>query len=82
MPENPIPSEVIGDAYRIAAKYLKQTGRLAGEVDVHQPLLGSIVEDFRAGKTSKLVLANRAIVRFEKIGDQMEWVDASSRRVV
>ena len=82
MRENSIPVEVVGDAYRIAANYLKQTGRLAGEVDIHQPLLDSIVEDFRAGKTSKLVLANRAIVRFEKIGNVLEWIDAGSRRVV
>ena len=82
MLENPIANDVIGDAYRIAANYLKQTGRLAREVDIHQPLLDSIAEDFRAGKTSKLVLANRAIVRFEKIGNVPEWIDASSRRVV
>jgi hypothetical protein len=82
MRESPILIDVIGDAYHIAASYLKQTGRLAREVDIHQPLLDSIVEDFRAGKTSKLVLANRAIVRFEKIGNVLEWVDASSRRVV
>jgi hypothetical protein len=82
MRENSIPIDLVGDAYRIAANYLKQIGRLAGGVDIHQPLLDSIVEDFRAGKTSKLVLANRAIVRFEKIGNVGEWIDASSRRVV
>jgi hypothetical protein len=81
MLENPLPIDVIA-AYRIAAGYLKQTGRLAGEVDIHQPLLDSIAEDFRAGKTSKLILANRAIVRFEKFTDVLEWVDASSRRLV
>jgi hypothetical protein len=82
MRENPISVAVVGDAYAIAANYLKQTGRLAGDVDIHQPLLDSIVEDFRTGKTSKLILANRAIVRFEKISNVLEWVDASSRRVV
>jgi hypothetical protein len=82
MPENSIAIDVVGEAYGIAANYLKQTGRLTGDVHIHQPLLDSIVEDFRAGKTSKLVLANRAIVRFEKIGNVLEWVDASSRRVV
>jgi hypothetical protein len=40
-------------------------GRLSGNVNIDQPLLDSIVEDFRAGKKSKLVLANRAIARFE-----------------
>jgi hypothetical protein len=38
---------------------------LSGKVNIDQPLLDSIVEDFRAGKKSKLVLANRAIARFE-----------------
>jgi hypothetical protein len=82
MLENTIAVDVVGDAYRIAASYLKQTGRLAGDIDIHQPLLDSIAEDFRAGKTSKLVLANRAIVRLEKTGNVLEWVDASSRRAV
>jgi hypothetical protein len=82
MLENSIATDVVGDAYGIAANYLKQTGRLAAEVDIHRPLLDSIVEDFRAGKTSKLILANRAIVRFEKTGNVLEWVDARSRRVV
>jgi hypothetical protein len=64
-----VPStiDVVGDAYHIAANYLKQTGRLSGNADIDQPLLDSIVEDFRAGKKSKLVLANRAIARFESI---------------
>jgi hypothetical protein len=35
-------------------------------LDIHQPLLDSIVEDFRAGKKNKLILANRAIARIEK----------------
>ena len=82
MRENPIPIDVIGDACAIAANYLKQNGRLAGEVDIHQPLRDSIVEDFRTGKTSKLVLAISAIVRFEKIRNVLEWVDAGSRRMV
>jgi hypothetical protein len=82
MRENSTPIDVIGEAYGIAANYLKQTGRLAREIDIHQPLLDSIAVDFRAGKTSKLVLANRAIVRFEKIGNVLEWLDAGSRRVV
>ncbi len=53
-----------------------QTGRLSGDVDLHQPLLDSIVEDFRAGKRSKLILANRAIARFDKIGSVLESDDA------
>jgi hypothetical protein len=41
---------------------------LPDELDIHQPLLDLIVELFRAGKWNKLILANRAIARFEKAG--------------
>jgi hypothetical protein len=67
----PISIDVVGDAYHIAAN-LKATGRLSGVVDIHQPLLGSIVEDFRSGRTNRLILANRAMVRFKKINDALE----------
>jgi hypothetical protein len=63
---NSIPVGVVGEAYHIAANYLKTTGRIPCEVDVHQPVLDSIVEDFRAGKSNKLILANRAIARMQK----------------
>jgi len=69
---NSIPIDVVGEAYHIAANYLKQTGRLPADVDIHEPLLNSITEDFRAGKQSKLVLANRAIARFEKLNNVLE----------
>jgi hypothetical protein len=36
-------------------------------------LLDSIVEDFRAGKRNKLILANRAIARIEK-ADVLEMI--------
>ena len=74
----PSTSDVVGDAYHIAANYLKQTGRLSAEVDIHQPLLDSIMEDFQAGKQSKLVLANRAIARFEKFSDVLGLINDSS----
>jgi hypothetical protein len=35
-------------------------------LDINQPLLDPIVEDFRAGNRNKLRLANRAIARIEK----------------
>ena len=68
---NSIQVDVVGDAYHIAAHYLKMTGRIPDELDIHQPLLDSIVEDFRAGTRNKLILdklilANRAIARIEK----------------
>jgi len=71
---DPISNYVVGDAYHIAANYLKMTGQLSGDVDIHQPLLDSIVDDFRSGKTNRLILANRAITRFEKINDVLELV--------
>jgi len=71
---DPISNYVVGDAYHIAANYLKGTGRLSGDVDIHQPLLDPIVDDFRSGKTNRLILANRAITRFEKINDVLELV--------
>jgi len=63
---NSIPLDVLCEAYHIAANYLKATGRIPGELDIHQPLLDSIVEDYRAGRRNKLILANRAIARIEK----------------
>jgi hypothetical protein len=70
----PVSIDVVGDAYHIAANYLKATGQLSGDVDIHQPLLDSIVDDFRSGKMNRLVLANRAIARFEKISHVLELV--------
>jgi hypothetical protein len=70
---NSIQVDVVGDAYHIAAHYLKMTGRIPDELDIHQPLLDSIVEDFRAGKRNKLILANRAIARIEK-ADVLEMI--------
>jgi hypothetical protein len=63
---NSIPVDVVGDAYHIAANYLKKTGRIPDELDIHQPLFDSIVEDYGAGRRNKLILANRAIARIEK----------------
>jgi hypothetical protein len=71
---DPISNYVVGDAYRIAANYLKATGQLSGDADIHQQLLDSIVDDFRSGKTNRLILANQAIARFEKINDVLELV--------
>ena len=75
---NSIQVDVVGDAYHIAAHYLKMTGRIPDELDIHQPLLDSIVEDFRAGKRNelildKLILANRGIARIEK-ADVLEMI--------
>jgi hypothetical protein len=63
---NSIHIDVVGDAYHIAANYLKKTGRIPDQLEIHQPLFDLIVQDYRAGKRNKLVLANRAITRMEK----------------
>ena len=69
-----IPVDIVGGAYDIAANYLKQTGRIPLELDIHEPLFDSIMRDFRSGTRNKLRLANRAITRFEKTADVLELV--------
>ncbi|MDT4947143.1 MAG: hypothetical protein QOH14_3876 [Pseudonocardiales bacterium] len=63
---NSVPVDVIGAAYRIAANYLKKTGRIPQDLNLHEALFDSIVEDYRAGNRNKLRLANRAIARIER----------------
>ena len=63
---NSIPVDAVGGAYLIAANYLKRSGQIPCDFDIHQPLFDSIVRDFRAGNRNKLRLANRAIARFKK----------------
>jgi hypothetical protein len=69
---NSIPMDVVSDAHDIAVRYLKETGRVPHNVDIHQPLFDSIVEDYRAGRTNKLLLANRAILRIERAHETQE----------
>ena len=71
---NSIPVDVVADAYDIAVNYLKQTGRIPADVDMHQPIFDSIVEDFRTGRTHKLLLANRAILRIERADATLESI--------
>jgi hypothetical protein len=71
---NSIPVAIVGGAYDIAVNYLKKTGRIPADLDIHQPLFDSIVEDFRAGRTNKLLLANRAIRRIEAANNTLELV--------
>jgi hypothetical protein len=71
---NGVPVDVVSGAYVIAANYLKRTGRIPREVDLHLPLFDSIVEDFRAGNRKKLRLANRAIARIESAADALELI--------
>jgi uncharacterized membrane protein (Fun14 family) len=68
---NSIPIALVGGAYDIAVNYLKKTGRISADADVYEPIFNSIVDDFRAGNTNKLRLANRAIARIEAAGAEL-----------
>jgi hypothetical protein len=57
--------EVVGDAYAIAANYLRRTGAIADSPATNDALLEIIVEMFRRGEFNKIRLANRAIAKFE-----------------
>ena len=72
---NSIPVDLVGGAYDIALNYLKQTGRIPPELDIHQSLFDSVLRDYRMGNRNKLRLANRAIARFEKTTDGLELVE-------
>jgi hypothetical protein len=57
--------EAVGDAYAIAANYLRKTGAISNTVATNDRLLGLIVEMFHRGEYNKLRLANKAISKFE-----------------
>ena len=58
--------ELIGEAYDIAAFFLKKTGMIADSTMINERLLTIIHELFVAGVRNRLLLANRAISRFER----------------
>jgi len=57
--------ELVGDAYAIAANYLRKTGAISNTVATNDRLLGLIVEMFHCGEYNKIRLANKAISQFE-----------------
>lgn len=57
--------EVVGDAYAIAANFLRKTGVIPDTFVTNEKLLQTIVEMFHRGECNKLRLANKAIARFE-----------------
>ncbi|CAN5506203.1 hypothetical protein BH11PSE4_BH11PSE4_06670 [soil metagenome] len=57
--------EVIGDAYGIAANYLRRSGAIPDTLVTNDRLLQIIVEMFHRGDDNKIRLANRAIGEFE-----------------
>jgi hypothetical protein len=58
--------EMIGEAYDIAAFFLKKSGMIADTALINERLLGIIHELFVSGVRNRLLLANRAISRFER----------------
>jgi hypothetical protein len=57
--------DVIGKAYDIAANYLRRTGVIADSSATNDQLLETIVQMFQRGETHQIVLANKAIAKFE-----------------
>jgi hypothetical protein len=57
--------EAVGDAYAIAANYLRRTGAIPDSFATNERLLETIVQMFQRGELNKIRLANRAIARFE-----------------
>ena len=57
--------EVVGDAYAIAANYLRRTGAIADSLVTDERLLEIIVKMVQRGERNRLRLANRAIAEFE-----------------
>jgi hypothetical protein len=57
--------EVVGDAYAIAANYLRRRGAIPDNIATNDRLLQIIVRMFHRGEANKLKLANKAIAEFE-----------------
>lgn len=58
--------EVVGEAYDVAAYYLKKTGLIADSGRIDDRLLETIYKLFDSGVRNRLLLANKAISRFER----------------
>jgi len=56
---------VVGDAYSIAANYLRKSGVIADSLATNDRLLELIVTMFHRGESNKLRLANKAISQFQ-----------------
>ena len=57
--------EVVGDAYAIAANYLRRSGAIPDTLATNDRLLEIIIQMFQRGEFNRLRLANKAIARFE-----------------
>ena len=59
--------EAVGDAYAIAANYLRKTGAMPDTYITNDRLLEIIVQMFHRGEGNKLRLANLAIAKFQAV---------------
>jgi hypothetical protein len=57
--------EVVGDAYAIAANYLRKAGAIPHTLVTDERLLRIIIRMFQHGEYNRLRLANKAIAEFE-----------------
>jgi len=57
--------EVVGDAYSIAANYLRKSGAIADTTATNERLIEIIVKLFQHGEFNRIRLANKAIATFE-----------------
>ena len=57
--------EVVGEAYAIAANYLRRRGAIPDNLATNEHLLEIIVKIFQHGELNKIRLANKAIAQFE-----------------
>ena len=57
--------ETVGEAYAIAANYLRRVGAIPESVAADDRLLTIIIDAFDHGECNCLKLANRAIARFQ-----------------
>ena len=57
--------EVVGDAYVIAANYLRKAGAIPDNLATNEQLIEIIVKLFQHGEFNRIRLANKAIARFE-----------------
>jgi hypothetical protein len=57
--------EVVGQAYTIAANYLRRRGAIPDTFATDERLLEIIVQGFHRGEFNKIRLANKAIAKFE-----------------
>ena len=57
--------EVVGDAYAIAANYLRKTGAISDTLVTDERLLRIVIRMFQRGECNRLKLANKAIAEFD-----------------